>query len=124
MGIGIIASLSATLAVFLILAFVVAVTSMPIYDFALAIMLTMLVSSFLGGKGAGKEAGIRGCIHGAAVGLLYGMLFVFLSVVAGMPVTEFILIIGSMVLAGIIGGIVGVNLPNAKRQVIGRRATR
>lgn len=123
-GSGMVSALSSTLAVFLMLSFVVAITNLPVYNFAMAIMLTMLVSSFLGGKGAGTSSGIRGWQHGAVIGLIYGLLFVLLSAVSGIPIFDPFLMTGSMVIAGVFGGIMGVNLPAAKRQGVTRRAVR
>lgn len=114
LGLGLVKALSATLGVFLMLGFVVAITDLPAYNFSMVIMLTMLAAAFLGGKGAGEAARIRGWQHGAMTGLVYGMLFVMLGILLGMTIFDPVLMTLSMIIIGILGGIFGVNSPAAR----------
>jgi len=120
-GTGLVRAFSATLAVFLVMGFVVAATHQPVYNFSLAVLLTILGSAFLGGVSAGAAAGIRGWQHGGMTGLTYGMLFAVVGALLGLPVFDPVLMTVAMSILGVIGGIVGVNLPSTRRRAVRRK---
>lgn len=120
-GAGLVRAFSVTLAVFLMLGFVVAVTNLPVYNFSTVILLTILASAAIGGVGAGAAAGIRGWQHGGTTGFIYGMLYVVAGYLVGIPVYDPVLMTLAMALLGLVGGIVGVNLPTVRRRAVNRR---
>lgn len=123
-GAGLVRALSVTVAVFLMLGFVVALTNQPVYNFSYVIMLTIMASAVIGGAGAGISAGIRGWQHGGMTGMLYGMLFVVAGALLELPAVDPVLMTVAMALLGTIGGIIGVNLPAARRRVGSKRYMR
>ncbi len=121
-GAGLVRALSVTLAVFLMMGFVVTVTNLSVYNFSQAILLTILVSAVVGGVGAGAAAGIRGWQHGGMTGLVYGMLFVVVAgALLGLPVVDPVLMTLAMAVLGTVGGIVGVNLAAVRKRTVRRR---
>ncbi|AQS59969.1 TIGR04086 family membrane protein [Desulforamulus ferrireducens] len=114
-GIGLVRALSVTVAVFLMLGFVVALTNQPVYNFSYAIMLTIMASAAIGGAGAGASAGIRGWQHGGLTGILYGLLFVVGGLLLGLPAIDPVMMTVALGLLGAVGGIIGVNLPSARK---------
>ena len=123
-GIGLVRALSVTVAVFLMLGFVVALTNLPVYNFSYVIMLAIMASAAIGGAGAGMSAGIRGWQHGGLTGMIYGMLFVVASALLGLPIVDPVVMTVVVTLLGTVGGIIGVNLPSARGKVGKRRYLR
>lgn len=123
-GLGLVRALSVTVAVFLMLGFVVALTNQPVYNFTYVIMLTIMASAAIGGACAGAAAGIRGWQHGGLTGIFYGILFVVGGVLLGLPAVDPVLMTVALALLGMVGGIVGVNLPAAGRSSRGKRYMR
>lgn len=104
------------------LGFVVAVTSQPVYNFSTAILVTFLAAAMLGAIKAGAVAGIRGWQHGGMTGVIFGMLLALMGFALGLPIFDPVLITAAMGALGIIGGIIGVNLPRSKRRLLRRNA--
>ncbi|CCO07669.1 TIGR04086 family membrane protein [Desulforamulus hydrothermalis] len=120
-GTGLAQAFSVTLAVFLMMGFVVLITNQPVYQFSTAVLLTILASAALGGCGAGAAAGIRGWQHGGMTGLLYGIIFVAFGALMGLPAPDPVLLPLAMALLGAAGGILGVNLPAVRKRAVQRR---
>ncbi|SHK61202.1 TIGR04086 family membrane protein [Desulforamulus aeronauticus] len=124
-GIGLVRALSATVMVFLVLGFVVALTNQPVYDFNYVIMVTIMASAAFGGAGAGVAASIRGWQHGGFTGMIYGMVLVVAGALLGLPiVVDPVLMTVALALLGTVGGIIGVNLPKGGRGIGKRRFLR
>lgn len=123
-GTGLLRAFSVTLAIFFMMGFVVALTKMPVYNFSMAIILTVMGAVAVGGASAGKAAGIRGWQHGGLVGVIFSMLFVVAGALLGVPVFDPVLITLALGVVGTIGGIVGVNLPYMRRSTVSRRYLR
>ncbi|AEF93584.1 hypothetical protein Desca_0699 [Desulfotomaculum nigrificans CO-1-SRB] len=121
-GAGLVRGFSVMLAVFFMLGFVVAVTSQPVYNFSTAILVTFLAAAMLGAIKAGAVAGIRGWQHGGMTGVIFGMLLALMGFALGLPICDPVLITAAMGALGIIGGIIGVNLPRSKRRLLRRNA--
>lgn len=120
-GTGLVRAFGVTLAVLVMMGFVVAVTRQAVYNFSWLILFTVFAAATIGGGSAGAAAGIRGWQHGGAAGFIYGMFFVVVGFFTGIPIFDPVLIITAMTILGSIGGIVGVNLPSAKKAVHKRR---
>lgn len=123
-GEGLVRAFSVTLAVFLMMGFVVSLTNQMVYNFSMLILLTILLSTAVGGVCAGAAAGIRGWQHGGMTGLIYGMLFAVVGTVLGLPVFDPVLMTMALAALGTVGGIVGVNLPAVRRRTVSRRYLR
>ncbi|GAB6179983.1 hypothetical protein JCM14036_13020 [Desulfotomaculum defluvii] len=120
-GTGLVRAFGVTFAVLVMMGFVVAITQQSVYNFSLLTLFTVLVAAVIGGGSAGAAAGIRGWQHGGATGLIFGMFFVVVGFFTGIPIFDPVLITSAMTILGSIGGIIGVNLPSARKRVVKRR---
>ncbi|AEG59287.1 TIGR04086 family membrane protein [Desulforamulus ruminis] len=120
-GAGLVRAFSATLAVFLLMGVVVAITNQPVYHFSLGVLFVVLASALIGGGSAGAVARIRGWQHGGVTGFIYGAIFAMISAGLGLPVFDPVILTVAMALLGSLGGIIGVNLPAVRRRSRGRR---
>ncbi|RXZ84898.1 TIGR04086 family membrane protein [Paenibacillaceae bacterium] len=72
------------------------------------------LSTFVGGFVAGKRSGYKGWYYGAALGTIYGLVILLISFLAvdSSLTMRSLLIIALTMLAGSIGGMIGVNASN------------
>lgn len=120
-GTGLVRAFGVTFAVVVMMGFVVAVTRQAVYNFSWLTLFTVFAAATIGGGSAGAAAGIRGWQHGGATGLIYGMFFVVVGFFTGIPIFDPILSATAMTVLGCIGGIIGVNIPSARKAVLKRR---
>lgn len=110
---GLLAAYLVTIPVFMLLALILANTDFPQRLLTPAIVVTTIVSVFTAGAVATRGVKSKGWLNGGIVGLVYMIILYFLSsiVYKNFSIDKYVVtmtIIG--VLAGAIGGIVGINI--------------
>lgn len=113
-AVGLIWAVMVTLFCGVILALWVTFSEQPRYHFSGILGVCMLAGALLGGGTGGLSARKQGWLHGGTVGLIYGLLFLVMVGVGSLEVLQNPLIwvrLLLLILAGALGGIVGVNLP-------------
>lgn len=115
---GILISYLITIPLFIVFAFVLTYTDFPEKYIPTTVIITTVISILIAGSTATKNVRNRGWLNGSIVGVIYMTVLYLLSSVTyseyGMNryvITMFI--IG--ILAGAIGGIVGINLKSGSR---------
>lgn len=89
-----------------------------------AVIAVALVSALLGGLRSGLAAGSLGWFHGALVALVYGVLILIAKAIlfpASADVSASAVFMAGLLLAGIAGGITGVNISFSRRTTVRRR---
>jgi putative membrane protein (TIGR04086 family) len=114
-------SICISIAAVLALAIYIMVTTAPVYHLATTLFVIAMISSLLGSMICGAVANKQGLKHGLLVGSLYALCFAALARYLGVYTIEpsLLLAILPLIIAGIVGGIMGVNLPTG-RKVKGR----
>ncbi len=115
---GILISYLITIPLFIIFAFVLTYTSFPEKYISPVVLITTVISVIAAGSIISRNARNRGWLNGAAVGILYMILLYLLSsiVFRDFGVNRYVLtmlVIG--ILAGAIGGIIGINLKSGSK---------
>ena len=109
----VLASYAITLLLFMVYAFVLALTSVPESTMPLFIFVISMISVFIGSSLTVIKIKEKGLINGGLVGLFYILLIYILSSVFstgfGMNGYAFSMILFN-VIVGMIGGIIGVNM--------------
>lgn len=119
-------ALSATLGACAVMFAWVVLAAGPVYNFSTFVAAGSVFGAILGGAVSGKAAGTLGLLHGFLVGLFYG-LFLLALVASGdievFSVTEMAIRVLLLGIAGLVGGIFGVNSPGKGRFGSGRKVS-
>ncbi|MTI84974.1 MAG: TIGR04086 family membrane protein [Firmicutes bacterium] len=120
---GLMWAVTVTLFVGVILALWVTLSPHPTYNLSGVISLSLLAGALLGGSIGGLNVRRQGCLHGAIIGFVYGILFLLMMAGGDLnalqePVIWARLLV--LILAGSLGGIIGVNLPLNKTRFVRR----
>ena len=102
-----------TLVIFLIMALILCFTEFPEAMIGSAVIVTTIISIMFGGTCIAKNARTRGWLNGAIAGLTYMLILYALSTLTGkgFGINQYVItmmIVG--IVAGAVGGIVGINL--------------
>lgn len=102
-----------TLLIFLVLAIVLTYTEFPEAMLPSAVVITTLVSIMLAGTSAARRARTRGWVNGGLAGFIYMLILYLISsfTVVDFRIDQYVwaMLISGM-LAGALGGVVGINL--------------
>ena len=102
-----------TLLIFLVLAIILTYTEFPEAMVPTAVVITTLISIMLAGTSAARRARTRGWINGGLAGLVYMLILYLISsfTVVDFRIDQYVwAMLISGILAGALGGVVGINL--------------
>lgn len=114
-GKGIVISILFTIILLGIFSIVLAKTDIPESTMTPVIITITALSIFIGGIICGKNISNKGIINGGLVGLIYMSILYIVSSLANGDFSlnlNSVILIASAILAGMIGGIIGVNFSN------------
>lgn len=114
--VGAVIGISLAAITFLISAFIFSKVSAPLGIIPYVAIACVLFGSFMGGYFAGKINGEKGIIMGLIVAAIFVIIILIISLVTNNIMFDMITSVKliSIVVAGIIGGIIGVNKKNAQ----------
>lgn len=95
-----------------------------VVDLSYAFIAVALASALFGGLRSGLAAGSQGWFHGSLVALLYSVLLYLAKAVlfpASADLSAYVVFTAGLLLAGIAGGVAGVNLRFSRRSRMRRR---
>jgi putative membrane protein (TIGR04086 family) len=102
-----------TLLIFLVLAIILTYTEFPETMLPSAVVITTLISIMLAGTSAARRARTRGWINGGLAGFIYMLILYLISsfTVVDFRIDQYVwAMLISGILAGALGGVVGINL--------------
>ena len=102
-----------TLLIFLVLAIILTYTEFPEAMVPTAVVITTLISIMLAGTSVARRARTRGWINGGLAGLVYMLILYLMSsfTVVDFRIDQYVwAMLISGILAGALGGVVGINL--------------
>ncbi|MBH5317128.1 TIGR04086 family membrane protein [Paenibacillus sp. GSMTC-2017] len=96
----------------LFLSFMLHFTNMKESELGTYALLVHVFSALAGGFTSGKRSERKGWYNGGTLGLFYGIIVIIVSFLAADATLSWdsVLMLGSALLSGILGGVVGVNL--------------
>ena len=117
---GVILSYVITIIVFLVFAFFITYSNFSESTIPAIVIVTTMISLIIGGTKVSKQARSKGWLNGAIVGGTYMIILYVMSCLQANKITfdsyvAYMFILG--LLAGAIGGIIGINLKGKKRKI-------
>ncbi len=115
---GVLWAVSISIAVLVVLGLYIMISRYPVYHLSLVISLMTLLTVLLGGTVCGATANRFGLLHGILVGLIYSSIYLAFLCWWNISLLKLSLLLNilPLLLAGGIGGVIGVNLSAVKRR--------